>query len=337
MAAFHRYTLRDVAKHAGVSYQTVSRVINNHPYVAEDTRLRVQQAIEVLDYRPNKAAQSLAAKHSQTLAVITFGMDYYGPAQMVTNIEYAAKAAGYDLIFANVSELHIDHIRAAMERLERWQVDGMILITPVPGIHYEEVGKGHSNIPVVLVDAPFGSTTPSVVIDQGYGGRLVTQHLLDLGHRAFCEISGPLDWSGAAVRHQNWLQTLQAAGCKPGQSIEGDWTAIGGYHAACKLLDGGTPFTGLVVGNDQMAMGALRALHERSLRVPEDVSVVGFDDIPEACCFEPALTTVRQDFNMLSRQSIAYLVEHIKHPDMPAEQRVIYPELIVRASTAPPR
>jgi DNA-binding LacI/PurR family transcriptional regulator len=216
-------------------------------------------------------------------------------------------------------------------------VDGMILITPVPGIHYEDVGKGHSNIPVVLIDAPFGLSTPSVVIDQGYGGRLVTQHLIDLGHRALCEISGPLDWSGAAVRHQSWIQTLQDAGYKPGQSIEGDWTAIGGYHAACKLLDSGTPFTGLVVGNDQMAMGALRALHERGLRIPQDVSVVGFDDIPEACCFEPPLTTVRQDFHMLSQQSIAYLVERIEHPDTPSEQRVIYPELIVRASTGLPR
>lgn len=337
MAAFRRHTLRDVAERAGVSYQTVSRVINNHPYVAHETRVRVQAAIEALDYRPNKAAQSLAAKRSQTLAVMTFGMDYYGPAQMVINIEHAAGAAGYDLIFANVPELHIDHIRAAMERLERWQVDGMILITPVPGIQYEDVGKGHSNIPVVLIDAPLGSTTPSVVVDQGFGGRIITQHLLDLGHQALCEISGPLDWFGAAVRHQNWIQTLQAAGYKPGQSVEGDWTAMGGYRAACTLLDGGTPFTGLVVGNDQMAMGALRALHERGLRVPEDVSVGGFDDIPEACCFEPPLTTVRQDFETLGRQSIAYLVQHIEHPDTPAEQRVIYPELIVRASTAPPK
>lgn len=337
MAAFHRHTLRDVAKRAGVSYQTVSRVINNHPYVAEETRTRVQAAIEALDYRPNKAAQSLAAKRSQSLAVITFGMDYYGPAQMVTNIEHVAKAAGYDLIFANVSELHIDHIRAAMERLERWQVDGIILITPVPGIHYEEIGKGHSNIPVVLIDAPFGSTTPSVVIDQGYGGRLVTQHLIDLGHESLCEISGPLDWSGAAVRHKNWIETLREAGCIPGQSIEGDWTAIGGYHAACQLLESGASFTGLVVGNDQMAMGVLRALHERDLRVPEDVSVVGFDDIPEACCFEPPLTTVRQDFHALSQQSLAYLVERIEHPETPAEQRIIYPELILRASTTSPR
>jgi DNA-binding LacI/PurR family transcriptional regulator len=333
MTSFRRHTLRDVAERAGVSHQTVSRVINNHPYVAEETRVRVQEAIDALDYRPNKAAQSLVTKRSQTLGIITFGMDYYGPAQMVINIENAAEAAGYDLIFANVSQRDSDHIRATMERLERWQVDGMILITPVPGIQYEEVGTGYSDIPVVLIDAPLGSTTPSVVVDQGYGSRLLTKHLLDLGHQQLCEISGPLDWFGAAIRHQSWIQTLHEAGLQPGLSLESDWTAIGGYETAKKLLATGESFTGLVVGNDQMALGAMRALHESGLRVPEDISVVGFDDIPESVCFHPPLTTVRQDFNQLGRQSIAYLVERIEKPETPAEQRVIYPELIVRGST----
>jgi len=337
MTSFRRNTLRDVADRAGVSYQTVSRVINHHPYVAEETRVRVLDAIAALGYQPNKVAQSLAGRRSQTLAVITFGMDYYGPAQMVINIEHAAKAAGYDLIFANIAQPNSDSIRAAMARLGRWQVDGMILITPVPGIDYEDIAGQQPHTPLVLMDAPLGSTTPSVVVDQGYGGRLVTQHLIDLGHHALCEISGPLDWFGAVARHQSWLDTLHEAGLKPGLSIEGDWTALGGYHAARRLLDSGAPFTGLVVGNDQMALGALRAMHERGLRIPEDVSVVGFDDIPEACCFEPPLTTVRQDFDSLGRQGITYLVERIEAPDTPVAQRVIYPELVVRASTAPPR
>jgi len=336
MSTFRRNTLRDVAERAGVSYQTVSRVINNHRYVAEETRARVMEAIKTLGYKPNRVAQSLAGGRSHTLAVITFGMDYYGPAQMVINIEHATRAAGYDLIFANVSEPRSENIRAAMERLGRWQVDGMILITPVPGINYDDIAGLHPDTPIVLMDAPLGSATPSVVVDQGYGSRLATQHLIDLGHQSLCEISGPLNWFGAVARHVSWLKTLQETGLKPGKSIEGDWTALGGYHAARRLLEGGARFTGLVVGNDQMALGAIRALWESGLRIPEDVSVVGFDDIPEAACFTPPLTTVRQDFDLLGKHGIDYLVQRIEQPGTPAEQRVIYPELIRRASTAPP-
>jgi DNA-binding LacI/PurR family transcriptional regulator len=336
MSTFRRNTLRDVADYAGVSYQTVSRVINNHPYVAEDTRTRVLEAIQTLGYRPNRVAQSLAGGRSHTLAVITFGMDYYGPAQMIIHIEHATRDAGYDLIFSNISEARSENIRTAMERLGRWQVDGMILITPVPGIDYEHIAGWNADTPIVLMDAPLGSTTPSVVVDQGFGSRLVTQHLIDLGHQLLCEISGPLNWFGAVARHVSWLKTLQEAGLNPGKSIEGDWTAMGGYRAAQRLLAQGQPFTALVAGNDQMALGAIRALHEAGLRVPEDVSVVGFDDIPEASCFAPPLTTVRQDFDLLGKQGIDYLVQRIENPDIPAVQHVIYPQLLLRASTAPP-
>lgn len=336
MSAYRRNTLRDVADRAGVSYQTVSRVINHHPYVADETRNRVLEAIEALGYRPNKVAQSLAGRRSQTLAVITFGMDYYGPAQMVIKIEQAAKAAGYDLIFSNISEPQHGSIRAAMERLGRWQVDGMILITPVPGIDYADIAGLHPDTPLVLMDAALGSSTPSVVVDQSEGGRLVTQHLIDLGHTSLCEISGPLNWFGAVARHDSWINTLQAAGLTPGLSVEGDWTALSGYRSAHHLLENGAGFTGLVVANDQMAMGAMRAIHERGLCIPEDISITGFDDIPEACCFEPPLTTIRQDFDLLGKHGIDYLVERIENPDAPVEQRVISPTLVVRASTAPP-
>lgn len=336
MSLFRRNTLRDVAERAGVSYQTVSRVINQHPYVSQETRTRVLEAIEALGYRPNKVAQSLAGRRSQTLGVITFGMDYYGPAQMVINIEHAAKAAGYDLIFSNISAPRRDSIRAAMERLGHWQVDGMILITPVPGIDYADIAGLQPDTPLVFLDAALGSGTPSVVVDQGEGGRLVTQHLIELGHTALCEISGPLHWFGAVARHESWLDTLHQAGLTPGFSIQGDWTAMGGYQTARRLLENGASFTALVVGNDQMAIGAMRAIRERGLRIPEDISIVGFDDVPEAACFQPPLTTVRQDFDLLGKQGIDYLVQRIEKPETLIEQRVICPTLIVRASTAPP-
>jgi DNA-binding LacI/PurR family transcriptional regulator len=330
-------TLRDVARRAGVSYQTVSRVINQHSYVAEETRQRVLATIAELDYHPNKAARSLAARHSQTLGLITFGLDFFGPAQMVINIERAAKLAGYDLVFSNVSATTMKGLRAAVRSIRRWQVDGILLITPMLEMSDDAISSSNEGIPMVQINGQLGAHTPSVVVEQRYGTRLITRHLIELGHRRICEISGPLNWFDAIGRHESWQATLREAGLDVGISIEGDWTSASGYQMTRRLLETAPGFTALVVENDQMALGALRALHECGLRVPQDVSVVGFDDIPESPFFEPPLTTVRQDFSALGERGIDYLVERIQHPDLPVEQQVIYPELILRASTAPPK
>jgi DNA-binding LacI/PurR family transcriptional regulator len=276
-------------------------------------------------------------KRSETLAVITFGMDYYGPAQMVINIERAAKAAGYDLIFSNVPAPSVDSMRAAMGSLDGWLVDGILAITPVIGVTCEEMQTLCGAIPLVQIDINLGSESPSVVVDQQYGSRLVTRHLIDLGHTRIAEISGPQNWFGAVARHTSWEQTLLGAGLTPVRSIEGDWTAQSGYDAARQILAEGTPFTALVVGNDQMSLGAIRALREYGLHIPQDVSITGFDDIPEATFFDPPLTTVRQDFDALGKKGVEYLVEQIINPDAPSAQHVIYPRLIERESTAPPR
>ena len=332
-----RVTLHDVARRCGVSYQTVSRVINEHPYVAEETRRRVLRAIQELDYRPNKAAKSLAGRRSQTLAIITYGMDYYGPAQMVINIERAAREAGYDLIFSNVPQMTVEQMRAAVNSLSGWQVDGILVITPIISSVCAELESICGEIPVVQIDNEPGSNAASVVVEQSYGSELVTQHLIDLGHRRMVEISGPLTWHGGLARHESWRRTLLRAGLEPGPSLEGDWTAMSGYNAARELLAMGADFTAVVVGNDQMALGVIRALHERGLHIPGDVSVVGFDDVPEAACYEPPLTTVRQDFGALGKKGVECLMERIISPDAPPTQHVIYPLFVRRMSTAPPR
>ena len=338
MASAPRHvTLHDVARRANVSYQTVSRVINDHPYVAAETRERVLDAIQALNYRPNKAAKSLAARRSQTLAIITYGMDYYGPAQMVIHIERAARRAGYDLIFSNVSTRTDERMRAAVNSLSGWQVDGILVLTPVISVGSEDLGVICGETPVVQIDNELGSAAASVVMDQSYGSELVTQHLIDLGHARIVEISGPQTWHGALARHRSWRRTILRAGLEPGPSLEGDWTAMSGYEAARELLIGGVDFTAVVVGNDQMALGVMRALHEHGLRIPEDVSVVGFDDVPEAVCYEPPLTTVRQDFGALGKKGVECLMERIAAPEAPQRQHVIYPQLVLRQSTASPR
>lgn len=331
--AHRRITLHDVAQFCGVSYQTVSRVVNNNPHVSKETRRRVLRAIKELNYQPNHVARSLVTRRSNLLEVITFGSNHYGPSQMVAHVERAARQQGYNLILTNISHMSLDEIRAAINSLSGRLVDGLIMITPVQGVEYDELADLCDGIPFVMIDTQLGSTTPSVVINQWYGSQLATQHLIDLGHRAICEISGPLNWHGAVARHESWRATLAAAGISPGQSAEGDWTAVGGYQAAVRLIESRAHFTALVAGNDQMALGAMRALREAGLRVPQDVSVVGFDDIPEAVCFEPPLTTIRQDFNVLGRQSVEYLVDRINQPDTPLQQRVLYPALIERQST----
>lgn len=331
-----RITLRDVARAAGVSYQTVSRVINDHPHVAAVTRQRVMDAVRGLNYQPNIVARSLVTRRSNMLQMIVYGGSHYGPIQMVANVERAARELGYNLILSHITAVTVEDIRASIDALSGRFVDGIVLIAPVRGVSHEEIGILCNGIPFVMIDAQPGAAAPSVVIDQYYGGQLITQHLIDLGHRHICEISGPLEWYGADARHQSWRSTLVAAGLEPGLSVPGDWTAAGGYQAAATLLDSGTHFTALVVGNDQMAFGAARALRDRGLRIPDDVSVVGFDDIPEAAYFEPPLTTVRQHFDALGQQSADYLVRLIEYPDTPIRQRVLYPELVIRRSTRPP-
>lgn len=332
-----RYTLNDVAQRAGVSYQTVSRVVNNHPSVAAATRARVQNIIQELGYHPNKVAQSLVANQSNTLAILTFAMSYYGPTQMVVNIERAAKELGYDLIFSNLQEPSYEELRKTLGSLSGRRVDGIISISPVVGVSYEEMVSLCGNTPLVQIDPQMGLEVPSVIVDQHYGSQLATEHLIQLGHERLAEISGPLNWFGAIARHQQWLATLQHAGLTPMMSVEGDWSAKSGYDAARRLLQADPGFTALAVGNDQMALGAIYALHEANLRVPDDISVVGFDDIPETAFFQPPLTTIRQDFSRLGAMGVKYLQELIENPDTPIQQHIIVPRLIVRQSATAAR
>ena len=326
-------TLNDVAVYSGVSYQTVSRVINDHLNVAEATRRRVLKAIEELDYRPNRAARSLVTRRSQTVGIISYGLGYYGPAQMVMNIESAVRRRGYGLALTTIEELSLPELSRAINDLVSQNVDGIVMITPIADIDPKMITMLCAETPLVMVDTDPNERIPAVAIDQRHGAKLATQHLIDLGHRNICKISGPLNWYDARLRHEGWLATLHESGLTPGLSFEGDWTAARGYAAMQQLLDTETGFSAVVVGNDQMALGALRALRERGLKVPDDISVVGFDDVPEAAYFEPPLTTVRQDFKALGQQSIEHLMALIEAPDGPLLQRVLWPHLVVRLST----
>lgn len=327
-------TLHDVAQYSGVSYQTVSRVINNHSNVAEETRKRVLKSIEELNYRPNRAARSLVTNRSDTIAIISFGTTFYGPGQMVSNIMEHAKNNGFRVLPSSLQQLGIRDVKAAIDELHELLIDGIIMIAPIATDFLSEIGELVGDIPFIQIDVRPKPGIASVVIEQAHGTRLAVEHLIQLGHRQIAEISGPLNWYDAIMRHQSWVGTMAQHGLPQTMSIEGNWSAESGYKALHRLLDGGAEFTGLVVANDQMALGAIAALHERGLRVPDDVSIVGYDDIPESAYFLPSLTTVHQDFEALGEQAVEYLVALIRNPETTIHQRVLYPELVIRNSTA---
>jgi DNA-binding LacI/PurR family transcriptional regulator len=327
-----RPTILDVAELSGVSYQTVSRVINNHPYVSEDTRKKVQAAIDELGYRPSKAAINLRSKSSKTIAVIVYGAWFYGPVQTALNVELAAKTSGFDVIVSNITETQ-RQFKESLQNVKDWSVDGIVIILPFHGLPQTEIKAICGEIPFVQVGAYSSKKFPSVNFDDNLGALELMEHLISLGHRKFCEISGPLTWHSTQIRHQAYLDVCKKYGFEKPLHIEGNWTTPGGYQATRRLLQQEHSFTAILAGNDSMALGAYRALHQAGLSVPDDVAIVGFDDIPEAAYFSPPLTTVHQNYIELGNLGLNYLIELMDSPEMPAEQKLIRPKLILRDST----
>ncbi len=336
MTNIRRLTLRDIAKMAGVSYQTVSRVINNHPYVAEATRQRVLDLINALDYHPNKAARSLAGHQANTIALVASEIHDYGPAQVVINIERAAKTLGYELVLSIATDTSSSSMRAAINSILHYRVDGILILKPISGISYPEMMQISGGLPIVQINSQNDPAAPSMMIDQDYGMRCLLDHLIDIGHREMAVIYGPSNYYDAIVRQLACGTFLHEKGLQAVDSREGDWTAVSGYQSMKSMLEQGRHFTAVLAANDQMALGAMRAMREHGLRIPQDISIVGFDDVPEAAFYEPPLTTIRQDFALLGENSIAYLVERIQKPDTPVECRQIRPQLFERLSTAAP-
>ena len=324
--------MADVAGRAGVSVMTVSRVLNGFPGVAEDTRHRVEEAVAALGYRANPAARVLAGGRSRTLGVIAVETQQFGPSHMLYGIEAAARGAGHVLSFVTMAP-GADEIGATLDHLRAAHVEGVIVIAPVRPV-IDAVADLDADLPLVVVGGDPSVRTSTVTIDQEAGARMATAHLLGLGHRTVHHVSGPADWIDATERQRAWAETLEAHGAPPGRFVEGDWTAQGGYAAGTQLAQDPT-VTAVFAANDQTALGILRALHEHGRSVPDDVSVVGYDDIPEAAYLVPPLTTVRQDLGEVGRRGVELLLALVDGG--PAQRHVmVAPELIVRASSAPP-
>ncbi|GAA1449225.1 LacI family DNA-binding transcriptional regulator [Leifsonia poae] len=323
--------MRDVARLAGVSHQTVSRVINGHPSIRDTTRDRVLSAMDELRYRPNRAARALVTARSNTIGVLAASAAaLYGPVSSMGAIQDAGREAGYYVTVAHLGDLSADGIAAGLEHLIAQAVEGIIVIAPADRVLDEIVAIG-VDVPYVTLQAGTAYAENELSVDQVAGARAATRHLIDLGHTNIVHLSGPTEWIEAFARLRGYEQEMIAAGLPVPEAPRGDWTAARGYEAGLALL-ADPAVTAVFASNDQMALGLYHAAHELGRDIPGDVSVVGFDDIPEAAHFWPPLTTVRQDFTELARRCVARLLAEIDGRTEPTPGN-IQPELIVRAST----
>jgi DNA-binding LacI/PurR family transcriptional regulator len=323
--------MSDVGRVAGVSHQTVSRVINGNRHVRPETRRRVLAAMSQLGYRPNRAARALATGRSQMLGVVSFDTTLYGPASTLFGIERAAHDAGYFIVVASMTALDRESLTAAVERLRIQGVDGILVIAPLSAAA-EALRHVPEDIPLVAVEAGPGGGFPVVEVDQFSGAARATRYLLDLGHATVWHIAGPPEFIEAGRRLDGWRHTLEAAGVEPPPPLIGDWSSRSGYELGGRLA-ADPAVTAVFVANDQMALGVLRAMHEHGREIPAEVSVVGFDDVPEAAYFLPPLTTVRQDFIELGNRALRLMLQTIADGAPPSNGASVQPELIVRAST----
>jgi DNA-binding LacI/PurR family transcriptional regulator len=333
--AARRPVMADVARLAGVSHQTVSRVVNDHPNVRPQTRDNVLAAISKLAYRPNAAARTLVTRRTHTLGVISCDTDLVGPASMLYGIEQAA-AGSYFVSVASLPALDHGAAMDAVERLLGQGVEGIIVIAPSTSAVAALAGVP-AEVPLVAVGCGTSAPLASVAVDNTAGATVATRYLLGLGHRFVHYVGGPETSLDAQERERGWRLAMTEAGLEaPRDILRGDWSSRSGYqagHVIAALPD----VTAVLCVNDQMALGVIRALAEAGRSVPGDVSIVGFDDIPESEFFSPPLTTVRQDFAELGRRALRLIVLKIAGGHADGPQLPVGTELIVRASAAGPR
>jgi len=330
-----RVSMADVARIAGVSSQTVSRVSNGHPGVVDSTREQVLAAMRELGYRPNSAARALKRGEFRTIGVILFSLSSTGNSRTLEAIANHAATEGYAITLIPVAVPTQDSVLGAFTRLGELAVDGILVIMEVHLLDAATVTLP-PNVQVVVVDSDAGDRYSVVDTDQADGARQAVSHLLELGHHTVWHVTGPEESFASNRRALAWRQTLAAAGRTAPPVLSGDWSAESGYQAGLRLA-AEPDCTAVFVANDQMALGVLRALHERGKAVPGDVSVVGFDDIPDANSFLPPLTTVHQDFAEVGRRCVQGVLRQIDRGLHERGTTLVPTRLVVRESTAPPR
>jgi DNA-binding LacI/PurR family transcriptional regulator len=337
-------TIKQVAQEAGVSTQTISRVINDRPDVAPDTRQRVLAVIERLGYQPSALARSLIRRRSHTLGVVIAGLRYIGPSATLNSIIGQAEAMAYSVLLKKLPQFDTDDVEPILNALLSRHVDGLIWAVPEVGPNHDWLLDQLPQLPVPIIFLTMHSQAnfSVVAVDNYLGSRLAIEHLLEQGYRHIGHITGPLSWWEARQRQAGWHDALNEAGLSPTADhwAEGNWSLESGESAIDQLLTQYPDMEAVFVANDQMALSVLRVSYQRGLRVPHDLAVVGFDGIPEAAYFCPALTTVHQNLHELGGtavQQVVHMIETSRESENSYEPETIWlkPRLIIRESSGP--
>ena len=331
----HRVTIKEIAAMTGVSTQTVSRVINKRPDVSPETRRAVEAAIAEHGFQPSAVARSLVQRQSQMIGVIVAGLKYYGVAQTVNGMAEATEAAGYSIILKELASFDVPDIVPVVEFFVAHRVEGIIFAPPQMGANIRHLQEQlpPSTPPVIFLKAEPSERFTSIGIDNVAAAAGATRHLLALGRRRVAHLAGPLEWREARDRRDGWLLALAEAGLEPGPMAAGDWQSPSGATAFARILDADPTVDALFAASDQMALGALQVANRRGIRIPEDLAVVGFDGLPEAESFTPALTTVRQPLQEIGRLAVQELVASLRAESAPQARTIMVPtELLVRDS-----
>lgn len=313
---------------------TVSRVINDSPSIRPETRQKVLDAIEKLNFRPNSAARALATQKSRRFGVVMEGSFQYGPSSMLRGVEVAARASGYFVTSVGLQDHRGMSPQEALTQLTGDGVDAICVIAPrsssVAALRLINPG-----VPVLVVKADEDQNFLTAALDQKQGARLAVDHLAELGHRDVLHLAGPLDWLDARARERAYHARRREWGMRDRPIVVGDWSADFAYDFA-RNLTRRPDYTAIFASNDEMALGLIHGFHERGIDVPGELSIVGFDDVPLASHFLPPLTTVRQDFRGLATKVVEVLKAAAEGGEIP-QRTTLSVELRVRSSTAPPR
>jgi DNA-binding LacI/PurR family transcriptional regulator len=326
---WQRPSIYDVARRAGVSHMTVSRVLNDHPNIRESTRSRVLQAIEEMNYTPSSIARALATRRARRIGVLIDGPVQNGPNNTLRALEKAAREVGYAVSAFSIGDDDASQMDSGVMELVTQGVDALCVIAPRES-SLDLLRQQTTGLPTIVIKAEADPSWHTVGVDQRLGARLAVQHLIDLGHRTIAHLAGPMDWFDARERAQGWRECLAEAGLAEGPYVLGDWTSDFGFEFGRSFELGET--TAVFAANDQIALGVIHGLHGRGIRVPEDVNVIGFDDLSDARHFLPPLTTVRQDFAELGELALQQLIAAVEGDTEPSHD-TIQPKLMVREST----
>ena len=327
-----RATIYDVARQAGVSHQTVSRFLKGYTGIRPETRGRVEEALRALNYRPNMTARSLATSSSHRIGALAYEMFETGPSKLMQGASVGAREAGYLLDIVSLDPSDDQAIDSAIQLLDQHDLAGIIASAPTERVRTAILEVPFA-VPVYIEGEPEDTDGDAPLSLNGRGTNLLIEHLVGLGHRDIVYVSGPSEWYAARNGANAYRRAVRSTGLVSRPVLEGDWSAQSGYDVAARIdFDSGV--TAIMAANDQMALGVLRRLSERAVRVPEDVSVVGFDDIPESQFFIPPLTTLRVDFDAQGHYAIARLLSMIDGSAAPLREDFMHVQLVTRQSTS---